>query len=173
VPRFSEPERLSSDHSLSGFDCDEGSLNVWLERYARVASGAGSANTYVVTDAEQAERVVGYHALTVASIEHEDATARAAKGMPKHQIPAVLLARLAVDKSVQGKGVGAFLLRDAMTRALAVSEEAGVRLMLAHALNAKARRFYEHFGFGRSPTDDMNLQIIIKDIQASLEEAAD
>jgi GNAT superfamily N-acetyltransferase len=172
VPRFSDPEPLGSGHVLSGFDCGEGSLNLWLERYARIASGAGSARTYVVTDSKQEDRVVGYHALTVASIEHEDATARAVKGMPKHQIPAVLLARLAVDESVQGNGIGAFLLQDAMARAIAVSKEAGVRLLLAHALNAKARKFYEHFGFDPSPTDEMNLQIIIKDIEASLEDAA-
>lgn len=171
MPRFSDPEPLGSGHSLNGFDCGEGSLNLWLHRHARQASGVGSAKTYVVTDNQQG-RVVGYHALAVASIEHEDATDRAVKGMPQHQIPSVLLARLAVDESVQRKGIGAFLLRDAMTRTLAVAEEAGVRLLLAHALNAKARKFYEHFGFEPSPTDEMNMQIIVKDVQASLEKAA-
>jgi len=89
--------------------------------------------------------------------------------MPQHPIPAVLLARLAVDESVQGKDIGAFLLRDAMVRTVAVSEEAGIRLMLAHALNESARDFYLHFGFEPSPTDGMNLQIIVKDIRASIE----
>jgi GNAT superfamily N-acetyltransferase len=142
-----------------------------LERFARNAAAAGSAKTYVVTDSEQS-RVVGYHALTVASIEHDEATERATKGMPRHQIPAVLLARLAVDESVKGKGLGAFLLRDAMARALAVSEEAGVRLLLAHALNDRARQFYLRFGFEPSPTDELNLQLLMKDIRASLDEAA-
>ncbi|HVC06693.1 MAG TPA: GNAT family N-acetyltransferase [Solirubrobacterales bacterium] len=146
-----------------------GSLNVWIFRHARAASGAGSAQTYVVTDGEQEGRVVGYHALTVASIEHVEAAPRTRKGMPQHPIPAVLLARLAVDESVQGKDIGAFLLRDAMVRTVAVSEEAGIRLMLAHALNESARDFYLHFGFEPSPTDGMNLQIIVKDIRASIE----
>jgi GNAT superfamily N-acetyltransferase len=122
-------------------------------------------------DNEQ-DRVVGYYALTVASIEHRDATERAAKGMPKHPIPAVLLARLAVDESVKGKGLGAFLLRDAMVRALAASEEMGIRVLLVHALNEDARNFYLRFGFEVSPTDPMNLQRIMKDIRASLEAAS-
>jgi GNAT superfamily N-acetyltransferase len=171
VPRFSDPERLESGHVLSGFDCGVSSLNLWLERHARAASGAGSAKTYVITDAKQAGRVVGYHALASASIERREATARASKGMPRYQVPALLLARLAVDASVQNKGIGAFLLRDAMERTLAVSEQVGIRLLLAHALNENAREFYLHFGFEFSPTDPMNLQIIVKDIRASLEAA--
>ncbi len=113
-------------------------------------------------------RVVGYHALALASISREEATKRAAKRMPRHPIPAVLPARLAVDESVKGKGIGAFLLRDAMMRAVAVSDEAAARLLLTHALNDDARRFYEHFGFEASPSDPMNLQMLIKDIEASL-----
>jgi GNAT superfamily N-acetyltransferase len=170
VPRFADPERLSSDHVLSGFDCGVGSLNVWLERHARTASGVGSAKTYVITDQEQ-DRVVGYHALTLATVEHADASSRAKKGMPKYPIPAMLLARLAVDESVKGRGLGAFLLRDAMVRTVAVSQEAGLRLLLAHALNEQARTFYVKFGFEPSPTDPMNLQIIVKDIEASLASA--
>jgi predicted N-acetyltransferase YhbS len=171
VPRFTDPERLGSNHVLSGFDCGVGSLNVWLERHARSASGVGSAKTYVITDEEQG-RVVGYHALTLVSVEHVEATSRAKKGMPKYPIPAMLLARLAVDESVKGKGLGAFLLRDAMVRTVAVSQEAGLRLLLAHALNEQARTFYVKFGFEPSPTDPMNLQIIVKDIEASLESAS-
>lgn len=168
MPRFVGPERLNQGHPLNGFDCGEGSLDIWLARHARAAGGAGSAKTYVVTDGEQQGRVVGYHALTGASIEHGEATERAAKGMGRHQIPAVLLSRLAVDVSVQKHGLGALLLRDAMLRALSVSEEVGVRLLLAHALNDSARAFYLKFGFEESPIDPMNLQLIIKDIKASI-----
>lgn len=156
---------------MSGFECGEGSLDQWLERHATAAAGAGSARTYVTSDSRQG-RVVGYHALTVASIEHEAATDRAKAGMPRHEIPAILLARLAVDVSVQGQGLGAFLLSDALRRAIAVSEEAGVRIMLVHALNQRASTFYRRFGFEESPTDRMNLQMIIKDVRVSLEDAA-
>jgi GNAT superfamily N-acetyltransferase len=168
VPRFLDPQPLANEHRINGFDCGVGSLDIWLVKHARAALGAGSARTYVVMDSKQ-ERVVGYHALSFASIEHDEATERARKGMPKHQVPAVLLARLAVDKSVQGEGLGAFLLRDAMARAVSVAEQAGIRILLVHALNDTARSFYEHFGFKPSPSDPMNLQVIIKDIRAALD----
>jgi GNAT superfamily N-acetyltransferase len=170
VPRFSDPEPLESGHRLSGFDCGIGSLDIWLVKHARAAAGAGSARTYVVVDADQ-DRVVGYHALSVASIEHSEATDRARKGMPRHPIPAMLLARLAVDRTVQGNGIGAFLLKDAMGRTLAVAEQTGIRIIPVHAVNAEAQAFYEHFGFEASPTDSMNLQLLVKDPRRALDES--
>lgn len=170
MPRFLDPQPLGNEHRINGFGCGVGSLDIWLVKHARAAAGAGSARTYVVVDAEQ-DRVVGYHALSLASIEQADATDRGRKGMPKHPIPAMLLARLAVDREVQGKGIGAFLLRDAMSRALSVAEQAGMRLLLVHALNEKARAFYEHFGFESSPSDAMNLHLLVKDIRLALDSA--
>ena len=165
--RFGDPEPLADDHSVEGVDCGVASLNRWLAAHARQAAGAGSARTYVVTDAEQA-RVVGFHALTAASIERELAISRAVRGMPRHPIPAVLLARLAVDVTVAGRGVGSWLLRDAMQRVVGASYDLGIRIMLVHAISDEARGFYERFGFQRSPTDDLNLQMLVKDIAASL-----
>jgi GNAT superfamily N-acetyltransferase len=167
VPRFGDPELLGPDHSLGDFDCGVGSLSSWLREHARAAAAAGSARTYVLEDAEQG-RVVGYHALCAASISQREASARVQRGMPRHSIPAVLLARLAVDRSVQGRGLGAFLLRDAIVRSLAVAAQVGVRVMLVHALDEGARDFYLHHGFEPSRTDPLNLQLIAKDMQASL-----
>ena len=166
MPRFLDSQALDSDHRLSGFQCGVGSLDIWLVKHARAAAGAESARTYVVIDTEQ-ERVVGYHALSLSSIELNEGTERAQRGAPD-PIPAMLLARLAVDETVQERGIGAFLLRDAMSRALAVSEQAGMRLMLVHAVNESARSFYERFGFEQSPSDPMNLQLLTKDIRIAL-----
>ena len=168
MPRFGDPEPLAAHHTLEGFDCGTASMNRWLLDHARQSAGAGSARTYVVDDADQ-QRVVGYHALAAAAISPADATSRARRGQPKHPVPAVLLARLAVDVSVQGHGLGAFLLRDAMTRALSASEQIGARVLLVHALHEEARGFYERSGFERSPTDPLNLQMLFKDIRKSLE----
>ena len=165
--RFGDPEPLGADHPLGGFDCGVDSLNTWLPKHARAAAASGSARTYVIGDAEQG-RVVGYHALCAASVSRREASPRARRGMPRHPIPAVLLARLAVDRSVQGRGLGSFLLRDAMARTLAAAAELGIRVMLVHALDESARDFYLHHGFEPSPTDPMNLQVLIKDIEASL-----
>lgn len=168
MPRFGDPEPLRRDHVVEGFDCGRTSLNLWLVRHARQAAAAGSARTYVVLDPEQA-RVVGYHALTAAGLEREAATARTIKGMPQYPIPVVLLPRLAVDLSVSGRGLGAWLLRDAMTRTLAAAETIGVRAMLVHAVGEEAAVFYLRHGLEASPTDPRHLMILIKDIVAALD----
>jgi GNAT superfamily N-acetyltransferase len=167
VPRFGDPEPLGPDHVLEGFDCGRASLNVWLARYGRQAAAVESARTYVILDAQQA-RVVGYHALTAAGLERDSATARIVKGMPQYPIPVVLLARLAVDLSVAGRGLGAWLLRDAMMRTLAAAETIGVRAMLVHAIDEDAAAFYLRHGLEASPTEPRHLMILIKDIAASL-----
>jgi len=171
VPRFTEPEPLGPDHVVEGFDCGQTSLNIWLMRHARQAAAVGSARTYVVVDAHQG-RVVGYHALAAAALEREAATARIVKGMPQYPIPVVLLARLAVDLSVAGRGLGAWLLGDAMTRTLAAAETIGVRAMLVHAIDQDTAAFYLRHGLEASPTDRRHLMILIKDIAASLNAAS-
>jgi GNAT superfamily N-acetyltransferase len=170
VTRFSDPEPLGRGHDVEDFDSGVASLDHWLKKHGLQARAVGSARTFVVTDTEQ-QRVVGYYALTAASITHEEATPRASKGMPRHPIPAALLARLAVDRSVQGHGIGAWLLRDAMLRTMAAAESVGIRVLLVHAINDEARGFYERHGFEASPTDPRNLQILMKDIRASAETA--
>lgn len=170
MPRFRDPEPLLPSHHVERFDCGVDSLNLWLKKHAMQAAAAGSARTFVVYDSERG-RVVGYHALAAASIERADATTRAVKGMPRQPIPAVLLARLGVDAGVQGRGIGAWLLRDAMLRALSAAESVGIRVMLVHAIGDRARRFYGRHGFEASPTDDLNLQLLIKDIRAAVERA--
>jgi GNAT superfamily N-acetyltransferase len=171
VAGFGDPEPLGPDHVLEGFDCGRASLNVWLLKHARQADAAGSARTYVVVDSDQ-ERVVGYQALAAAGVERVAATARVIKGMPHYPIPVVVLARLAVDVSVSGRGLGAWLLRDAMSRTLAAAETIGVRAMLVHAIDDDARRFYLRHGLEPSPTDELHLMILIKDIAAALDAAS-
>jgi GNAT superfamily N-acetyltransferase len=168
VTRFGDPELIAAHYTIDGFDCGIESLNGWLEKHALQAAASGSARTFVAEDAEQG-RVVGYHGLAAASITREAAMPRAAKGLPRHPIPAALLARLAVDVSVQGRGIGAWLLRDAMLRALNASESMGVRVLIVHAIEDGARRFYERHGFEPSPTDPLNLQMLLKDVRASVD----
>jgi GNAT superfamily N-acetyltransferase len=93
------------------------------------------------------------------------------KGMPRYPIPVVLLARLAVDRSVTGRGLGSWLLRDAMLRTLAAADTIGVRALLVHAIDEDARRFYLKHGLQPSPTDPLHLMILLKDIAASLRAA--
>ena len=105
--------------------------------------------------------------MTAAGIERQAATPRVVKGMPRYPVPVVLLARLAVDVTVTGRGLGAWLLRDAMLRALAAADTIGVRAMLVHAIDDDARKFYLRHGFEPSPSDRLHLMILLKDIVAS------
>ena len=170
MARFSDPEPLQRTHTLDGFDSGKPELDTWLVKHALAGSAARSVRTYVVTDAEQ-QRVVGYHALAAGSIEREAGTARAAQGMPRHPIPVVLLARLAVDRTVTGNGIGSWLLRDAMTRAVTAATTIGIRALLVHAIDDNARAFYLRHGLEPSPTDPRHLMILIKDIQATVDAA--
>ena len=108
--------------------------------------------------------MLGYYSLGAASVEYDAATERMKKGLARHPIPVLLLARLAVDRSWQGRGLGAGLLLDALRRVVAAAEIVGIRAVLVHAKNDAARRFYEHFDFDPSPVDPLQLFLLVKEI---------
>ncbi len=109
--------------------------------------------------------VVGFYASATAVLARAEATTRAARNQPD-PLPAMLLGRLAVDRNHQGKGLAAALLKHFLLKALEVAELTGVRLVLVHAKDSQAARFYRHYGFESSPFDDLTLMLLIKDIQA-------
>ena len=159
------PALLSSDHSLNDFDCGDPTLNKWLKRYAMLNQQANSARTFVVC---KEKSVIGFYALAVGSIEHETAGKRIKKGIARHPIPVMILARLAVDLTFQGQRVGSGLLKDAVLRTLAAADLAGIRAIFIHAKDEKARRFYERFDFEPSPIDPMKLMLLLKDAQRTV-----
>jgi GNAT superfamily N-acetyltransferase len=111
-------------------------------------------------------RVVGYYALAAGSVEHEEVPARIRKGLARYPVPVILLARLAVDQQERGRGLGAALLKDALTRAARAADEIGARAILVHAKDDEARSFYEHFDFEPSPSDPLHLFLLMKDLRA-------
>jgi GNAT superfamily N-acetyltransferase len=158
-------ERLNQSHDLSGFNCGNPQLNDWLTRFAWSNDRAESARTYV---AHRANRVVGYHSLVAGSALKHETPARIAKGLASHPVGLILLARLAVDRSEQGKGLGKALLRDALARIAQAADLVGVRAVLVHAIDDGARRFHLHQGFEESPVDPFQLMMLMKDLRASL-----
>lgn len=154
-------EKLRREHSLDGFDCGKDELNRFLKRQAWNNQQSHSAQTYVLT---KGLSVLGYYSLAAGSVSHEDATGRVKKGLARHPIPVILLARLAVDVSQQGKGVGPALLKDALLRAASATDTIGARALLVHATDDNARGFYEHFDFEPSPSDPYHLLLIMKDL---------
>ncbi len=136
-------QTLGDDHRLEDFDCGVDVLNQWLRRSARVAAASGTAATYVL---RRGERVIGYYALAMSSVGHERAPSRLRRGMPD-PVPAVLLARLALDRAEQGRSLGGHLLVDALARCTRGGNEFGARAVIVDALSPAAADFYRHFGF--------------------------
>jgi GNAT superfamily N-acetyltransferase len=157
-----EPAR----HDVSAFDCGSDAQSNWLRRIAGTAQAARTAVVYVVTPRDS-DRVVGYYALAAASVAVDAAPVRLAKGAGRSPVPVILLARLGVDTSVQGQGLGAALVKDAMLRAFQASDAIGARALIVHAESSTARSFYEHIAeFDPSPTDTLHLILLMADIEA-------
>ena len=151
------PEKLSVQHDLAEFDSGEPTLDSWLRRRALHNEGGGASRTYVVCIRR---KVVGYYALSTGAVAHTHVLGRIRRNMPD-PIPVIVLARLAVDKTAQGKGVGTGLLQDAVIRSLQAAEIAGVRAILVHAISDAAKRFYLTYGFIESPVDPMTVMITV------------
>lgn len=155
--------KLGFVHDSAGFDCGDDALNRFITLHALQGQRANISQTYVAVTAQN--KIVGYHTLVVGSVVHAEAPERLKKGVPRHPVPVVILARLAVDNSLQGRGLGAALVADAMRRVLQAADIAGVRAMLVHAKDGAARAFYEHLGFEPFPGSPLALYRLLKDIQ--------
>ncbi|MBK1699953.1 GNAT family N-acetyltransferase [Thiococcus pfennigii] len=150
------PQPLAATHLLDEFACGEASLDEWLKRRALTNQLSGASRTFVVSDPDG--RVQGYYAMAAGAVSHQVATSAVRRNMPD-PVPVMVLARLAVDHRAQGIQLGGALLQDAVHRALAVSQQAGVRALLVHALHDRAKAFYEHYGFQASPLHPMTLML--------------
>ncbi len=155
--------KLDFAHDSMGFDCGNDALNRFIKLYALQGQRANISQTYVALTPEK--KIAGYHTLVVGSVVHNDAPERLKKGIPRHPIPVVILARLAVDNSEQGRGLGAALVTDAMRRILQAADIAGVRAMLVHAKDDSALAFYAHLGFEPFAGNPLTLYRLLKDIQ--------
>lgn len=162
------PALLTERHNRDEFDCGSEPLNQYLRQHAWVNQQAGAARTYVATCGD---RLVGYYTLAYGSIEHQEATPRVRKGLARHPIPVMALARLAVDQSYHGRGIGKGLLRDALLRTLQAAEIAGLRAVIVHAKDPGARSFYARFGFESSPLDEFHLMLLLKDLRRMVAES--
>ncbi|MFM2008418.1 MAG: hypothetical protein RIR02_368 [Pseudomonadota bacterium] len=156
IMEISAPQSLVTTHILDEFNCGEPALDEWLKRRAMSNQLSGASRTFVVLDKDS--RVCGYYAMAAGAVSHQLATSSVRRNMPD-PVPVMVLARLAVDLRAQGIKLGASLLQDAVNRAVMVAENAGVRALLVHALNDKAKAFYEHYGFQSSSLNAMTLML--------------
>ncbi|MET0154731.1 MAG: GNAT family N-acetyltransferase [Rickettsiales bacterium] len=160
-------EKLTQLHDTETFDCGIEALNQFVRRYALQNQRKDGAQTWA---ALVGNRLVGYYTLTVGAVEIADAPERLRKGLPKHPVPVMILARLAVSKDRQGKRIGQGLLADALRRTMSAADIAGIRAILVHAKDEAAACFYRHFGFSPFPEAKHTLYWLLKDIRVMLHE---
>ena len=161
------PRPISADDDPSFFDCNKPVLDAWLKRRAIQNEPLGASRTYVVCDAG---RIVAYYCLANGAVAHVAAPGRVRRNMPD-PIPAMVIGRLAVDRRLQGQGVGRALLRDAIFRTLRAGTIAGIRAIVVHALDEHAARFYARCGFLISPVDPLILMLPMETAGKALEDS--
>jgi GNAT superfamily N-acetyltransferase len=159
---LSPVEKLRLEHDIEPFDCGKEELNRFLKRFALGNQRASTSQTYVTA---RSGVVVGYYSLTVGGVEHRVVPERVSKGLARHLVPVMVLARIAVDLHEQGHGIGKSLLRDALTRTVQAADIAGIRALFVSAKDDEARAFYQHFNFDPSPADPYQLFLIMKDLK--------
>ena len=166
---YRAPEPLAPSHLLDGFTCRSVEQTRWLSRHARQSGAMGLTRVFVVTLVGERD-VVAYYAWTMAHLESAAAPARLKKGAGRYPQPVALLARLGVHQDHEGRGLGAALLQDVLRRLAAVGREIGCRGLLIHAESPEARRFYQHLipELEPSPTDELHLLLLMKDVLKSL-----
>lgn len=162
--KISAPTPILENHQLELFDSGVESLDRWLKRRALKNQISGASRTYVISEGRQ---VLGYYALASSALILEESTGRLRRNMPD-PIPVVVLARLAVDISLQGKGFGRALVRDAAIRIAQAADVIGIRGIVVHAISEEAQVFYEKMGFEASPCDEMLLMITLADLKENL-----
>lgn len=155
-------EKLARYHAVDKFDCGVEPLNRFLIRFALTNQLANASQTYVaLCDGV----VIGYQCLVVGEVTGEAAPERLRKGLPRYPVPIMILARLAVHRSWQGKGVGSGLLKDAALRTLQAADIAGIRALVVHAKDDDARAFYGHYGFSAGFSDPLHLYVLTKELK--------
>ena len=164
---LSPVETLDETHDVASFECGKELLDRFLKRFALANQRADSARTYVVC---RGATVVAYYSLAAGAVEHADVPIRVGKGLARHPVPVMLLARMAVDRTQQGRGIGRALIKDALLRTAAAADIAGIRALLVHAKDDEALAWYEALEFEPSPTDSYHLFLLMKDLRVILDD---
>ena len=162
---FLKPRPLTSSDDVAGFDCGVEELNRYLQKHAFQAQAGDGARSYVSFSGSD---IAGYYTLAYGSVEFGAAPSRVTRGLARHPVPVMLLARLAVDVRFSGHGLGTELLRDALLRTLAAADIAGLRAVVVDAKDDAARRFYRKFHFEPFADNPFRLSLILKDVRALL-----
>ena len=166
------PELMNQQHHCAEFDCGVTTLNQFLHKHALQNQLADAARTYVASVlTATGQQVVGFYTLTAGSIAPEESPERIRKGLARHPIPVVLLARLAVDTRYQGKGLGKGLFKDVLLRTAQAADVIAARCLVVHAKDEEAKQFYLRYNLGQSPTHPLHLFLLMKDLRKLLKDS--
>lgn len=166
--RFGAVEPLGPQHNVDRFECGREQLDRWLRAYAGQGQRRDTARTFVACRQGETE-VVGYYTLVASQVEQSEATDDVQRGTSEHfPIPVCLIARLAVDRSEQGAGLGRSLLLDALQRTERASRSVAMRAVLVHALDKEAAEFYTHFGFKPTGSGPLALMVPLEAVRRTL-----
>lgn len=159
-----EFRKLQRSDDASGFDCGQPALNQYIKNFAWANQRSDSAQNYVLATGTT---IHAFYSLTVGSVLHEESPSRITKGLAKYPVPVMILARFAVDLSLQRMGIGRSMLKDALSRINNVADMVGIRACIVHAKDDKVREWYEKFGFEAGPADPYRMYLLMKDIRKS------
>ncbi len=161
---LSAPQPLAECHVTEDFSSGVASLDDWLKRRAHANQVSGASRTFVVCDGN---KVISYYALASGAISMASAPGKFRRNMPD-PIPVVVLARLAVDRAYQGRGIGRAMFRDGAQRVAHAADTIGIRGIVVHAISEEAKAFYLALGFDPSPNEPMTLMVTLSDLRATL-----
>lgn len=167
VPAWHE-EAIAKTHDREAFDCGDAALNDFLRRHARKSHLQGGAKTFLAMDDADGQRILGFYSVSPASLAFDRTPKFVARGLARHEVPVFRLARLAVDRSMQGRGLGGQLLLAAGRRCLLAASQAGGVALLIDAKNERVAQWYA--GYGAIPLLDAPLSLLLpfKTIHAAL-----
>lgn len=160
--------KLTQVDDLADFSCGVAELDTYLKRFALLGNRIDDAMTYVTCS--QSGAVVGFYTLVVGSVMYAGAPDRVRKGLPRHPVPVMVLARLAVDSRFQGQAIGSRLVLDALVRTMQAADIAGIRAVLVHAKNDRLAGWYKAMGFEEGP-EPRTLFLLMKDVRRAAREA--
>jgi len=161
-------EPLRRDHDRAGFGCGEPALDEYLIRFARQNHESGVARTFVAVNDVEPARALGYYSLTAGGIDKAKLPP-SVRRFPNFPLPMARLARLAVDRSQQGKGLGEYLLLDALARCVRVADDLGIAVVIIDAKHEQARAFYLRYGFKTLPDQPLTLWLLLPTLREVLD----
>ena len=161
---------LGKQHDRKSFDCGEPSLNQYLHRYANQDVRRRVNRVFVASPPGEPGQVIGYYSLSAGSLAADDLPEKLRRRLPKYPVPVVLLGRLAVANSYQGKGFGSILLTDSLRRVLEASQVMAIYAVLVDALNDRAAEYYRQFGFIPMPSQPLKLFLPLDSVVSLIDE---